>query len=76
MAESMSKKGLKDQLDVANKKGAKYTLILGQKEIADDTILLRDMDSGVQEIINFKKVERELTKRLNALEVKIVKASK
>jgi histidyl-tRNA synthetase len=76
VAESMSKKGLKDQLDVANKKGAKYTLILGQKEIADDTILLRDMDSGVQEIINFKKVERELTKRLNALEVKIVKASK
>ena len=76
VAENMSKKGLKDQLDAANKRGAKYTLILGQKEIADDTILLRDMESGVQEVINFKKVDREITKRLNALEAKIVKAGK
>ncbi|MBT6691232.1 histidine--tRNA ligase [Candidatus Parcubacteria bacterium] len=76
VAENMSKKGLKDQLDAANKRGAKYTLILGQKEIADDTILLRDMESGVQEVINFKKIDRELTKRLEALQVKLAKVKK
>lgn len=64
VVEGMSKKGLKDQLDSANKKGARYTLILGQKEIADGTILIRDMDSGVQEVINFNKISSELIKRL------------
>jgi len=64
VTESMSKKGLKDQLDVANKRGAKYTLIIGQKEISDGTVLIRDMESGVQEIIDYKKVKSEVRKRL------------
>lgn len=64
VTESMSKKGLKDQMDIANKRGAKYTLIMGQKEISDGTVLIRDMESGVQEIIDYKKVKNELRKRL------------
>ena len=35
-----------------------------KKEVVDNTILIRDMDSGVQEIVDFKKVIPELTKRL------------
>ena len=76
VVESMSKKGLKDQLDIANKKGTLFTLILGQKEIADETILLRDMDSGVQEVVNFNKIASELVKRLKKIEEKNLKAGK
>lgn len=73
---NMSKKNLKDQLEIANKKGASYTLIMGQKEIADDTILIRDMESGVQEIVDFKKVATEVRKRLNANTTKSLKLKK
>ena len=62
--ENMSKKGLKDQMDIANRKGVKYTLILGQKEINDNTVLIRDMESGVQEIVDINKVKKEIQKRL------------
>jgi histidyl-tRNA synthetase len=65
VTENMSKKGLKDQLEVADKKGAKYTLIMGQKEISDGTVLIRDMESGVQEIVDYKKIKLEVKKRLD-----------
>lgn len=76
VAENMSKKGLKDQLEAANKKGAQYTLIMGQKEIADDTVLIRDMESGVQEIIDYKKVKHELRKRFAVNSTKNTKLKK
>ncbi len=64
IAESFSKDGLKNQLEIANKLNVKYALILGQKELSEGTILLRDMEGGVQETINFNKVLKELKKRL------------
>ncbi|MBD3359104.1 MAG: histidine--tRNA ligase [Candidatus Buchananbacteria bacterium] len=64
IVESFSKDGLKSQLDIANKLGVKYTLILGQKELAEETILLRDMEGGVQETINYNKAIKEIKKRL------------
>lgn len=63
-SQSFTRDALRAQLEDANRVGAKYTLILGQKEVVDNTILIRDMDSGVQEIVDFKKVIPELTKRL------------
>jgi histidyl-tRNA synthetase len=64
IAESFAKDGLKNQLDIANKLGVKYTLILGQKELSEGTILLRDMEGGVQETINYNKAIKEIKKRL------------
>ncbi len=64
IAEGFSKDGLKNQLDIANKLGVKYTLILGQKELSEGTILLRDMEGGVQETINYNKAIKEIKKRL------------
>lgn len=63
VAESLAKNGIKPQLDLANKLGVKYSLILGQREVNDGTILIRDMDGGIQEIINFEKIIPELEKR-------------
>ena len=76
VSENMSKKGLKDQLEAADKKQVKYTLIMGQKEIADGTILIRDMESGVQEIVDYKKVKAEVRKRLDRNIAKNLKLKK
>lgn len=59
-----SKDSLKVQLEEANRLNVKYSLILGQKELSDGTILIRDMESGVQEIIDLNKVRTEMGKRL------------
>ncbi len=76
VTENMSKKGLKDQLDVADKRGAKYTLILGQKEISDGTVLIRDMENGVQEIVDYNKIKSEIRKRLEHKVTKNLKLKK
>jgi histidyl-tRNA synthetase len=69
VAESFSKDGLKPQLELANNLGVKYSLILGQKEIIDGTILVRDMEGGIQEVVDFNKAIPELKKRLKTREV-------
>lgn len=64
VASNFSKDGLKNQLSHASKLGVKFSLILGQKEILDKTILIRDMESGSQEVIDFNKILPELKKKL------------
>lgn len=64
VAHNLSKEGLKKQLELANKLGVKYALILGQKEVLDETIIIRDMESGGQEIVAFKKIMQEMKKKL------------
>ncbi|MBN1778787.1 MAG: histidine--tRNA ligase [Candidatus Buchananbacteria bacterium] len=65
-AENFTKDGLKNQLEIANNLGVRYVLILGQKEVVDGTILLRDMESGVQEVFDFNKTLQEIKKKLSA----------
>ncbi len=64
LSHSLSKDGLKKQLEIANKIGAKYALILGQKEVLDGTAIIRDMEGGTQETINFDKIVQEVRKKL------------
>jgi histidyl-tRNA synthetase len=61
---NFSKGSLKGQLEIANRLGAKYTVILGQKEVIDGTILIRDMESGMQEIVLYDKASVEMKKKL------------
>lgn len=61
---NFSKDSLRSQLEVAQKAGAKIILILGQREVVDGTILMRDVESGIQEVVNRKKVISEIKKRL------------
>lgn len=63
--QAFTRDSLKDQLEEANNLGAKLTLILGQKEMNDKTIIIRDMESGNQEIIDYKKIKTEVEKRIN-----------
>lgn len=62
--QAFTKNSLKAQLEEANRLGARYCLIMGQKELMDETILIRDMESGTQEVVDFKKVYPEIDKRL------------
>ena len=64
VSEDLAQEGLKQQLESATECGVKYALVLGQKEIMDDTIMVRDMENGIQEIIDFKKIVPEMKKRL------------
>lgn len=64
VAESLSKDSIKAQLEHATHLHAQYALILGQKEIMDGTILIRDMENGIQEVSAFEKVIPEVKKRL------------
>jgi histidyl-tRNA synthetase len=64
VAATFSKNALKAQLEAANRLGAKYTLIIGQKEVLDGTILIRDMESGMQEIVDYNKAANEMKKKL------------
>ena len=65
VAQAFTKESLKGQLEEANKLNVRFTLILGQKELQDGTALIRDMESGVQEVVDFTKIKSELEKRLN-----------
>ncbi len=59
---TLGKSSLKTQLESANKLQVRHTVILGQKEVQDGTIIVRDMDSGIQEIIDQKKLRQRLEK--------------
>ncbi|MDP3900078.1 MAG: histidine--tRNA ligase [bacterium] len=58
------KDSLKAQLEMAHKIGAKLTLIIGQQELVDKTVIIRDMESGMQEVYAFSRVFEEIDKRL------------
>ncbi len=61
---NISKNRLSDQLSLASNASAKYTLILGQKEMIDNTIIVRDMHAGSQETIDQEKLVATLKKLL------------
>jgi len=62
--QAFTKDSLKVQLEEANRLESKFSLILGQKEVMDGTILVRDMESGIQEVLDFNKIKSNLEKRI------------
>lgn len=62
--ESLGRDAIKSQLKVAEKIGAALALIIGQKEALDDTIIIREVDSGIQETVPQDKLIDFLKRRL------------
>lgn len=56
LAESFGRGGLKAQLRQASKLGVDVTIILGQKEALDETVIVKDMLSGSQETVTQERV--------------------
>jgi len=61
---SLGRDSLRSQLKNADHSRVKYCLILGQREVIDGTVILRDMESGLQETIPIDKIILELKERL------------
>ena len=60
---SLASDSLSEQLRDAEKKGVAFTLIIGQKEYVENTVILRDMGARNQEFIDqasaIKKLKRK-----------------
>jgi len=63
VAESLSKESLAAQLKVADREGIALALILGQKEIYENSIIVRDLTNGLQEAVPLAKLVEEIKKR-------------
>ena len=61
---SLSRDNLKTQLNIAAKVGALFALIIGQKEAVDNTVIVRDMNEGVQETVTEEKLIEKLKAKL------------
>jgi histidyl-tRNA synthetase len=64
---SIARGSISDQLKIANRYRVPFTLIIGQKEAFSDTVIIKDMHSGAQEIYPMDRVVREIQKRLEKL---------
>ncbi len=60
---NLSERSLSSQLKVAHKREIRWVMIIGEKEIKEKKFILRDMQSGEQEGIEWDKL-RELGKKL------------
>ncbi len=63
---SIGRDSIKSQLRIASRLGVRFALIFGQKEALDGTIILREMNTGVQETIPLEKLIDEVKKRLKS----------
>ena len=72
VAESFGRGSLKSQLRVADRIGVEITLIMGQKEALDGTVIVKDMTSGTQEVVTNEKLVN-LVKRILKTPVVVLK---
>ena len=64
VGESLGRGSIKSQLRTANRLNSKIALIIGQKEAIDSTVIIRDMESGMQEVVMMEKAVAEVKRRL------------
>jgi histidyl-tRNA synthetase len=63
-AEGLGRDGMQPQLKLADRLGVKWVIIIGHKEVLDKTVILRNMMSGMQEVVNQNELVEEMQKRL------------
>lgn len=56
IAQSLSKDGLGQQLAIAERSGAPFTIIFGQKEALDETVIIRNMQTRSQETVKLAEL--------------------
>jgi histidyl-tRNA synthetase len=63
-SQNFTKNTLSSQLEIANKLGVKYSIIIGHQELGSKSVILKDMETGIQEVVPEDKLIEELKKRL------------
>lgn len=61
---AIGKSSMKGQMSLADRLGARYSLILGEVEVRDGTIILRDMERGSQETIPVEGIVDKMSELL------------
>lgn len=61
---SIDKGSMSTQLKMANRLKVPFAMIIGQKEAFSDTVIIKDMQSGCQEIYPQNRAVKEMQKRL------------
>ncbi len=64
-AESVDRDGMQPQLKLADRLGAKWVVVIGQKEVMDGSVILRNVESGMQEVVSQDNLVEELQKRID-----------
>lgn len=64
LTQSLSKDTLKSQLRIASKLDMSYALILGQKEALENSIIIKEMETGSQETVPIERVADIMKKKL------------
>ena len=64
VAESLGKDSLAAQLKAADKAGAPLSLIFGQREAYEESIIIRDMRTGGQETVPFSKMITAIKRKM------------
>ena len=65
VAEALGKDSMTAQLNIADRMGCAYSIIIGQKEVIDDVVIIRDMVAGSQETVDNSRVIEEVKKLLS-----------
>jgi histidyl-tRNA synthetase len=65
VTESLGKESLGAQLRSADKAGAPLALIFGQKEAYEESIIIRDMKTGAQEMVPLVKLADMIKRKLS-----------
>ena len=65
--ESLGKESMDAQMKAANKLQAPLALIFGQKEAYEESVIIRDMKTGAQEIVPLPKLPNLIKKKLSQL---------
>lgn len=63
--ESLGKDSLRSQLKVADKLESEYSLIFGQQEAFEQSVIIRDMKTGAQETVPLKKLVDAVKRKLH-----------
>jgi len=66
VATSLGRDSIKAQLKAADRLAVAFALILGQKEALEESVIIRDMQTGVQETVPLDKLIPELRRRLKS----------
>ncbi|MFD5542097.1 His/Gly/Thr/Pro-type tRNA ligase C-terminal domain-containing protein, partial [Streptomyces sp. NPDC127079] len=57
-------KGLKGAMKNANRSGARYAIVAGERDLAEGVVQLKDMESGEQTAVGVNEIVAELESRL------------
>jgi len=64
---AVDRDGIGAQLARADRLGVQFAIIIGQKEVREETVILRDMTSGAQEIVPLPSIVAELRSRFGII---------